>query len=381
MKRLFTAIILSATASTSTAAVRFAVIGDYGANTAAEGQVATLVHSWNPDFVITTGDNSYGSNDIDLNIGQFYSRYIGAYTGWFLPGSPWNRFFPSLGNHDYSDGGGITAYLSYITLPGNGVLSTGTSGNPRYYDFVIGPVHFFAINSNFQEPDGIAFSSTQALWLRDQLAQSEAPWKVVYFHHPPFSSASHGSNPVMQWPFEDWGASIVLGGHDHTYERLMRDDNADDDSSTYIVNGLGGRSIYLFPALNLVPGSKVRYNGAYGANYGEATDSTLMLTFVNTAGTVIDSIMLHRSTPCCVGTTGNVNGIGGIDLLDLSALIGSLTSRYFHLSCLAEADLAASGRVDLSDLSVMIAFLEGSLPVLPNCSGPDKHVTLMRSDP
>ena len=57
------------------------------------------------------------------------------------------------------------------------------------------------------------------------LAASTAPWKIVYMHHPPYSSSQHGSTPGMQWPFENWGASLVLTGHDHTYERILRDDN------------------------------------------------------------------------------------------------------------------------------------------------------------
>ena len=41
----------------------------------------------------------------------------------------------------------------------------------------------------------------------------------------------------MKWPFKEWGASIVLSGHEHTLERLVIDD------LTYIVNGLGGKNL------------------------------------------------------------------------------------------------------------------------------------------
>lgn len=54
---------------------QFAVIGDYGADSTAEGDVADLVKSWTPDFILTTGDNNYndGSADtIDKNIGHFF---------------------------------------------------------------------------------------------------------------------------------------------------------------------------------------------------------------------------------------------------------------------------------------------------------------------
>ena len=40
-----------------------AVIGDYGGcgvgNCEGEQQVANMVHSWNPDYILTTGDNTY----------------------------------------------------------------------------------------------------------------------------------------------------------------------------------------------------------------------------------------------------------------------------------------------------------------------------------
>ena len=39
--------------------IHFAVIGDYGDAGQAELDVANLVKSWNPDFIITTGDNNY----------------------------------------------------------------------------------------------------------------------------------------------------------------------------------------------------------------------------------------------------------------------------------------------------------------------------------
>ncbi|HKQ69905.1 MAG TPA: carbohydrate-binding protein [Polyangiaceae bacterium] len=38
---------------------------------------------------------------------------------------------------------------------------------------------------------------------------------------PSYSSGEHGSSDWMQWPFKDWGADVVLNGHDHTYERII----------------------------------------------------------------------------------------------------------------------------------------------------------------
>lgn len=61
---------------------RFAVIGDYGSGRPQEQDVANLVKSWNPDFIITTGDNNYPNGEastIDPNIGQFYHDFIYPY--------------------------------------------------------------------------------------------------------------------------------------------------------------------------------------------------------------------------------------------------------------------------------------------------------------
>jgi tartrate-resistant acid phosphatase type 5 len=255
--------------------IEFAVIGDYGADGPAEAAVAGLVASWDPNLIVTVGDNNYdvgAAATIDQNIGKHYQQFIGDYRGGYGPGSTINRFYPALGNHDWATAN-AQPYLDYFTLP----------GNERYYDFVRGPVHFFAIDSDPNEPDDRTSTSAQAAWLQSALAASVAPFQVVYFHHAPYSSGPHGSNTALQWPFEAWGADLVLAGHDHTYERL------DIGDLTYVVNGLGGRSIYSFGTP--VPGSQVRYNGNYGAMRVTADASAMTLQFYSVAngGTLIDS--------------------------------------------------------------------------------------------
>jgi tartrate-resistant acid phosphatase type 5 len=253
---------------------RFAVIGDYGFAGQPESDVADLVESWAPEFVVTLGDNNYDSGSaatIDANIGQYYQGFIRPYAGCYGSGSPdVNRFFPSLGNHDWVTAGAVP-YLDYFELP----------GNERYYELDRGPVGLFAVDSDPNEPDGITSGSTQAQWLMTALAGSAASWKLVYFHHPPYSSGLHGDTPELQWPFLAWGATAVLTGHDHTYERLEK------DGFPYIVNGLGGRSIYAFPTVS--PYSVVRYNADYGAMLVEARPEWLRLQFYNRTGQLIDT--------------------------------------------------------------------------------------------
>ncbi len=282
---------LAAIASAA-APVRVAVIGDYGEESPGAQAVANLVHGMNPGIVVTVGDNSYDGNPIDDNVGQYYARYIGNYGGDYPPGALVNRFFPSLGNHDYSDGDGLPGYLEYFTLPGAGIQSTNSSGNERYYDFIHGPIHFFAINSNAAEPHGIDSTSVQAQWLRARLAASTAQWKIVIMHHSPYSSGdSHGSIEIMQWPFRAWGAAAVISGHDHVYERFSV------DGFPYFVNGIGGRNLKGFTSPR--PGSVVRYNDDFGAMLLTAENGNLTFQLISIAPTdsVVDSYTLVGGDP------------------------------------------------------------------------------------
>ena len=263
------------------AQVKFAAIGDYGSAGSNEQGVANLIDSWNPEFIITLGDNNYpngSASTIDENIGQYFHHYIYPYTGSYGNGSDsTNKFFPSLGNHDW-DPPNAQPYLDYFELP----------GNERYYDFIWGNIHFFVIDSDPDEPDGTSQTSVQASWLHNAMLNSSSNlWKIVYFHHAPYSSGEHGSTGYMQWPFKEWGANTVLAGHDHTYERL------EVDELTYFVNGLGGRSRYSFP--NIIPESIVRYNDDYGAMLLEAFETELICKFINKEGDLIDSCKITRS--------------------------------------------------------------------------------------
>ena len=259
---------------------RLAVIGDFGMDNQAEADVAALVASWQPDAVITVGDNNYPDGaeaTIDDNIGKHYHEFIYPYQGSHGAGATSNRFFPTLGNHDWRTAPGTpplpAPYLDYFTLP----------GNERYYDVVVGPVHIFAVDSDPHEPDGIESTSVQADWLRGAIAGSTAPWRLVFMHHPPYSSSStHGSTPELQWPYAAWGANAVLAGHDHTYERIER------DGILYFVNGIGGAALY--PIGTPVEGSQVRYNADYGAMLIEATSDLITYRQIDRTGAQIDYV-------------------------------------------------------------------------------------------
>ncbi len=256
----------------------FAVIGDYGCGFVDEGQVVDVINSWDPEFVITVGDNNYPegfAEMIDDHIGQYFHQYIYPYKGNYGAGADINRFFPSLGNHDLLTDNG-QPYLDYFELP----------GNERYYDFVWGPVHLFALDNLPTEPDGATADSVQGRWLQQALADSTSPWNIVYMHQPPYSSSLHGSTDSAQWPYKEWGADAVLAGHDHVYERLHV------DGLTYFVNGMGGFTLYNW--YDIKDGSQVRYNSDYGAIRVEATSYSINFQFINRARVVVDDVTLHK---------------------------------------------------------------------------------------
>ena len=279
--------------------IKFAVIGDYGECDEESGMpyhssanVAMLVKSWDPDFIVTTGDNNYPKGEyktIDINVGFLYSSYIYPYIGTYdQPVIKQNRFFPCLGNHEF-DTGNAQPYLSYFTMP--------ELGNKYYYDFVRGDVHFFALCSDERGcniPD-------QLIWLEEKVKHSELPWKIVYFHHPAYSSEilapcryrihryEKNQERKIHAPFSEWGVSAVLNAHIHVYERFMI------DGIPYITCGLGGGKVfYEFCDENPDANSIKRFTGENGAICVEATDREISFKFITTSGTVIDEITMIK---------------------------------------------------------------------------------------
>jgi tartrate-resistant acid phosphatase type 5 len=253
--------------------VIFAVIGDYGLNSEPEKNVADLVKSWNPDFIITTGDNNYWQGDFSTlkeNISFYYSDYIynfDAPSEYQCNGKAFlektNRFFPSPGNHDDNTIDHLIPYLNFFTLP----------GDELNYSFTWGPVNFFSLNSLPED------ATNQKEWLKEQLSHSASKFKIVFFHHPPYSPGPHGDNKNMQWNFQEMGADVILAGHEHLYARVEK---KGEEGFFYLINGAGGCSLYscngsLDPDLFSV----FCYDNNYGAIRGKATKDQLTLEFIS----------------------------------------------------------------------------------------------------
>jgi len=242
-------------------------LGDFGAPTSGamkQTAVASLIKGFNPDVVISAADVNQGqSGDYSTECGTLYGSYVSSKT-----------FYSALGNHDSS-----SSFLSYFSyFPG------------LYYTVTYGPVQFFIIDSN----SDTSSSSTQAQWLKSQLAASTTAWQVVVFHHGAYcSSSKHGSTSAMQWSFEAWGADAVISGHNHVYERVLRDDNSDSTNLPYFTVGTGGYSLDSFSS-TYVSGSALRYNSNYGALKVTATASSMIFEFYNISGTVVDTYTITK---------------------------------------------------------------------------------------
>lgn len=116
---------------------------------------------------------------------------------------------------------------------------------------------------------------------------------------------------------------------------------------------------------------------------GNARDNVQNIGLQGYAGTLNLCSVCHGITPtgpgphgiyasnCCVGTRGNVSNSGIIDLTDLSMLVAYLTiSPTPTLPCPEAANVNGAGITDLGDLSLLVAYLTIPLPgkpVLPNC--------------
>jgi hypothetical protein len=272
----------SGASGTSVPVMVFAAVGDYGAPGRDPERVARLVASWNPEFVLSLGDNNYPTGEqsaIDSNIGRLYQAFIHPYKGRYGRGAAVNKFFPCLGNHDWdcrNCSSSPKPYLDYFVLP----------GNERFYEFVKGHVHFFVLDSDPREPEGISVQSRQARWLQAVMARSTSVFKIVYFHHPPYASLAQ--EKVMRWPFRLWGAHAVLNGHSHLYERY------EVDGIPYIVNGLGGVGIPPWP-LPHPANLKMQYNKKHGAMRVRVNGtSSMTFEFFSFDGKLVDTVTARK---------------------------------------------------------------------------------------
>ena len=162
-----------------------------------------------PGTVFTVGDHAYPSGTAK----EFRDCYDASW------GRHKARTRPAPGNHDYITAK-AKAYYDYF----------GDSAGPDrrgYYSYTLGAWHVVSLNSFIAADRG----SPQIEWLRKDLKDNRATCTLAYWHIPVFSSGPHGSDVrTSAHMLEAWrvlyefGADVVINGHDHDYERFAPQD-------------------------------------------------------------------------------------------------------------------------------------------------------------
>jgi predicted phosphodiesterase len=180
--------------------VKFLVIGDTGTGGSAQYQLAEkMVEAYGRfkfEFAIMLGDNMYGGEDPSDFVDKFERPYKPLLDGGV-------KFYASLGNHDEPS----QRFYKPFNMDGK-----------RFYEFSKGDVDFFVLDSTYMTPE-------QVDWVKKELQDSKAKWKIAYMHHPIYSSGErHGSEvdlrALIEPLFLQDGVDVVFAGHEHFYERL-----------------------------------------------------------------------------------------------------------------------------------------------------------------
>ena len=267
---------MQARTDTPAGSVRAVVFGDFGTGSAAQTEVARLVgelDALNPiDAVVWTGDNVYPDGDPAL----FHSMLTEPYR----PVLDDAMLVATLGNHDTEAGHGAAQfrYLGHPSLP---AVRTVASGDVD--------VAFFVLDSN-------APLLPQGQWLATALEESEAEYRIVVLHHPPYTCSMHSGDRSVRTAIvpvlERHRVELVLSGHNHLYERFESPAGV-----SYIVSGGGGADLYPVAECTDTEGpAREIAQSVHHVVELEATAVRLSVRAVTTSGEVFDRFEVRSAT-------------------------------------------------------------------------------------
>ncbi|MBD2231301.1 metallophosphoesterase [Phormidium tenue] len=218
---------LTRTAAGNDALLNFMAAGDVGTGEREQHAVAQAMvrrqRMAAAPLVLLTGDNIYEDGEIEKVERVFEQPYAELLRQNI-------KFYAVLGNHDIRTNNGEDQ-LRY----------RGYNMAGRYYTFTQQSVQFFALDTTQAiDSDNKSPWRDQLDWFETELRRSQAPWKIVFAHHPVYSSGHHGSqqkliddlSPLLA----EHGVQLYINGHDHNYERTEP-----IDGTTYITSGNGAK--------------------------------------------------------------------------------------------------------------------------------------------
>ena len=194
------------------------------------------------------------------------------------------------GNHEHH---GTSYFLNNFAMPVNDVTAT-----EDFYDFQVGPIHFFSLDTEVQP------YATQATWLDNKLTGTSAIWTMALNHRSTYSSGTtHGSadDNIDFWGpvFDAHHLDINIGSHDHIYERTKPIyggtpiPNEDYSQGTmYLVSG--GAGAFCNPILNIFNDFYLVGIGATHYILFEVEYNKLIMTVKSDLGIVYDSYTLEK---------------------------------------------------------------------------------------
>ena len=247
------------TAAQSGSSVRFLVKGDWGTGSTAQAAITKRMcasHAATPaSFILTTGDNFYSPDGTATR-----ATFDRPEACLLATGLPWRA---TWGNHDL--GGTSTA--------------TRLASPKRWYSFAKGPVRVIVLDCN--QPS----SSAQLAFLRTTLERATEPVRIVSIHQPPYTAGLHEPSTTQQRLmvplFRKHRVSLVLSGHNHSYERIVT------GGITYIVSGGGGAQVY--PCVRM-PAGLAKCTPEYNFLEVDATADSLGVRAVRRDGSTLESV-------------------------------------------------------------------------------------------
>jgi hypothetical protein len=253
--------------------LKFAILGDFGTGEPAQydlaKQMANVRQRFAYELVILVGDNLYGSERPQ----DFKRKFEDPYKPLLDAGV---KFYAALGNHDSRE----QRYYKLFNM------------EARFYYSFKAPkqdVRFLALDSTYPEPEQIE-------WSAKELKGAGEAWKIVFFHHPLYSSGGrHGSDLRLRESLEpiflNENVSVVFQGHDHFYERIKP-----QKEIHYFVAGSGGK----LRAGNIEDDSGISARG-FDTDLvfmiAEIFEDQLSFNAISRRGAVVDSGVITRRVP------------------------------------------------------------------------------------
>ena len=226
-----------------TGTIHLIAFGDSSNGSSSQAQIASRIAADTFDLITHTGDIAYSEG----TYAQFDMNFFPFYRTWMRQ----KAIFPSIGNHENMTGS-ATPYRQLFVLPRDGESAAYPNNAERFYSFDYGPVHFIALDTESAFLT-LARRQEQIAWLTADLqASQDAPWRIAFFHRPPYSSGlEHGSDLAIRAAFgplfEQYNVQIVLNGHEHAYERSVpwrESTNTARQAVTYVITGGAGAELY-----------------------------------------------------------------------------------------------------------------------------------------